>query len=202
MRIVQIGCNNCNDHVFDFISRNLDSIELFVAVDPMPACIEAARSTYNKLGSRLITVQCAISDADGVKPFYCPKNDNMSVVASLSKSHIVAHHDTGFIERGEITESWVPCLTINSLLGSFVSFEHGIDRLYIDTEGHDAKILLNLNLSATKIGFIEYEQIHADGAFKTGTQARDAELKLRIHGYEVDTHDPMHVRAIKLFTKF
>ena len=194
MKIVQIGCNNCDDHVFELVSKNADSIETLIVVDPLAKCVEVAKQKYAFLAERLIVVQCAISPTNGVAPFYCPVDDDMSVVASLSKDHIYAHHHSGFTPRGPINEAWVPCLTINSFLESFVSLQTGF-HLYIDTEGHDVDILLGLDLSRFRVSKIQWESIHSDGPFRVGPKAQALLQQLHRHGYVFDLCDTMNVVA-------
>lgn len=189
MRIVQIGCNNCEDHVFDFVSKNKDLIEVLIVVDPLEKCVHAAQEKYQFLSERLIVVQCAISENNAIEPFFCPADDDMSLVASLSVDHIFAHHFTGFIPVGKIKTLWVPCLTINCFLESFVSLQAGIDRLYIDTEGHDGKILLGLDLNRFKIPWIQYESMHIDGPFNVGERSVKVKQKLESSGYTLEVID-------------
>ena len=194
MKIVQIGCNNCDDHVFELVSKNADSIETLIVVDPLAKCVEVAKQKYAFLAERLIVVQCAISHTVGVAPFYCPVDDDMSVVASLSKDHIYAHHHSGFTAKGPINETWVPCLTINSFLESFVSLQTGF-HLYVDTEGHDVDILLGLDLARFRVSKIQWESIHSDGPFKVGPKAEALLQRLHRHGYIFDLCDTMNVVA-------
>ncbi len=196
MKIVQIGCNNCDDHVFELVSKNADSIETLIVVDPLAKCVEVAKQKYAFLSERLIVVQCAISTTVGVAPFYCPADNDMSVVASLSKDHIYAHHHSGFTAKGPINETWVPCLTINSLLDSFISL-HEFD-LYIDTEGHDTEILLDLDLARFQVSRIQYESIHSDGPFQVGHKAQALLQKLHRFGYTCNLTDPMNVVAKRI----
>ena len=180
MKIVQIGCNNCDDHVFELVSKNADSIETLIVVDPLDKCVDVAKHKYAFLAERLIVVQCAISPTMGVAPFYHPVGDDMSVVASLSKDHIYAHHHSGFTPKGPINETWVPCLTINS---------------FLDTEGQDVVILLGLDLARFRVSKIQWESIHSDGPFKVGPKAQALLQKLHRNGYIFDLCDTMNVVA-------
>ena len=47
MNIIQIGCNDCNDHVFDFIKENQNIINNFFVVDALPKCCEKAQEVYS-----------------------------------------------------------------------------------------------------------------------------------------------------------
>ena len=49
MNIVQIGCNNCKDHVFDFVKEKEDQLKKLVVVDALPKCIESAENQYSLL---------------------------------------------------------------------------------------------------------------------------------------------------------
>ena len=142
MNVIQIGCNNCDDHVFDFILKNKDEIKLFVVVDALPNCIVTAKEKYSFLGKKLHPLNCAISATNGVLEFFYPQSDEKSPHASLSKNHLINHrHKT-------LDSFFIPSLNLNSLLDSYKNL---IDRLYIDIEGLDVEALLSLDFEKNKI---------------------------------------------------
>jgi hypothetical protein len=153
MNIIQIGCNDCNDDIFKFVSLNRDTISKFLVIDALPDCVAIAKEKYSFLGERLYPVNCGVGVKTGITQFYYPKGDKFSAHASLLESHLRNH------SHQSLECLCVPVLGINDVL-SF--FDH-VDRLYIDIEGLDVSALLSLDFSNFKPSYIEYESAHADG---------------------------------------
>lgn len=74
MNIIQIGCNTCKDHVFDFVKEN--QIEKLVVVDALSKCIESAKNQYSFLGERLTAINTAIGIENGLLDFFYPEDDS------------------------------------------------------------------------------------------------------------------------------
>ena len=56
MNIIQIGCNDCNDHVYDYVKSNEQQISKFVVVDALPKCVKIAELKYSFLKDRVVTL--------------------------------------------------------------------------------------------------------------------------------------------------
>jgi hypothetical protein len=96
--------------------------------------------------------------------FYIPKNEPTCGLSSLSSSHLSNHG-----RHEEIEETKVAARTAHSL---FDELELTcIDRLYVDVEGWDAKILLSIDFKKYFIPFILFEHLHLDGSFSKGELA-------------------------------
>jgi FkbM family methyltransferase len=175
MNIIQIGCNDCNDDVFKFVSLNRDKISKFLVIDALPDCVTIAKEKYSFLGERLYPVNCGVGAKTGIMQFYYPSGDKLSAHASLLESHLHSH------SHQSLDYLCVPVLSINDVL----SFFDQVDRLYIDAEGLDVSTLLTLDYFKFKPNYIEYESAHADG---TGTRSENYfKLKklLMSFGYEI-----------------
>lgn len=159
MNIIQIGCNDCEDQVFEYVSNHRNEIGAFMVVDALHKCVEVAKMKYSFLGPRLIAVNCAAGTKNGLTEFYFPKGEDMSAHASMSADHLHKH------QHGSLESVVVPCLAINVLVAAF---SRPVDRLYVDLEGMDADVLLNFEFSHFKPKFVEFEFLHSDGAFQQG----------------------------------
>ena len=186
MNIIQIGCNNCEDHVFDFISSNKDAIKKFLIIDALPDCVSKAKNKYSFLGEKLIAVNCAVANSRGVLNFFYPKNDSLSPHASLLQSHVSNHL------HQNIESISVPCLHINDIIDSFVE---QVDRLYIDIEGLDVITLLSLDYSKLKPKYIEYEFCHADGSFTIKDNSKKLIDLLTNNNYELSRCSEYNISA-------
>ena len=174
MNIIQIGCNDCQDHVFDYISKHRDEVKAFMVVDALHECVETAKRKYSFLGSRLIPVNCAVGPLNGLTEFHFPQGEDMSAHASMSVDHLRNHrHST-------LQSIVVPCLSLNVLVAAF---SRPVDRLYIDLEGSDADVLLGFDLGQFRPKFVEYEYLHADGTFQQGSKQQQLLKLLQTHRY-------------------
>jgi glycosyltransferase involved in cell wall biosynthesis len=174
MNIIQIGCNDCDDHVFDYISKHRDAVSSFMVVDALHGCIEMAKTKYSFLGPRLIPVTCAVGPLNGLTEFYFPQGDQMSAHASMSADHLRNH------QHSALQSVVVPCLSLNVLVAAF---SRPLDRLYIDLEGSDVDVLLGFDLGQFRPKFIEYEFLHADGTFQQGEKQQRLLSVFQAHQY-------------------
>lgn len=177
MNIIQIGCNNCEDHVFDFVSTNRDSISNFLVIDALPKCVEIASQKYNFLGDRLIAVQCAVAPENGILKFFYPTTDDCSAHSSLLKNHVNNHH------HKDLNYFFIPTLDINTI---FNFFFNNVERLYVDIEGLDVVTILNLDFEKNKPKYIEYEFYHADGTFSYNKNSDKLLSLLQSHNYSLE----------------
>ena len=186
MKILQIGCNNCEDHVFDFVSKNRDSIDFFVVIDALPKCVETAKTKYSFLGERLFAINCAVADINGILKFFHPENDETCAHASLLQSHLTTHR------HSSLQHIYVPCFSLNFILDFF---QNSIDRLYIDMEGLDVITLLSMNFEKNKINYIEYEFIHSDGSFKSSDKHNSLINLFSKYNYKLEKTSEYNLKA-------
>ena len=188
MNIVQIGCDDCQDEAFKVISENKDSIERLIIIDAMPTAIKNANERYSYLGSKFTAVQCAIGSINGIVKIYHP-NDNTGRCAQASLLKDLTSkcfHD--------IVYTYVPCLTINDFLES--TDLKTIDHFFIDIEGLDASVLLDMNFDKFLPNNILCEYSHADGHFKTTDKYNNLLEKLSLYRYKVSIMDRFNMRCI------
>ena len=189
MNIVQIGCNDCNDHVYDYVKSNEQQISKFVVVDALPKCVKIAELKYSFLKDRVVTLNCAVGIKNEIVKFYYPQNDDCSIFSSINPNQPINHQNIN------VNSFYIPCLSINDFLSSF-NFD-AIDRFYIDVEGSDVPILLDLDFYKFKIAYIEFEFIHSDGTWNRGQNFIKLLEKLMNFGYTLSKRSEYNIVATK-----
>lgn len=160
MNVVQIGCNDCKDHVFSFVNENANEIKNLVLVDALPKCIEEAKKQYLFLGERATAINAAIGVKNGLIDFFYPTQDEQSEHASLNFRHLVEHN------HELITKKTMICLDIDEFVEGLPFRE--IDYFFLDVEGMDVEVLLKMDIEKYSPKFIRFEYCHSDGPFFVG----------------------------------
>jgi FkbM family methyltransferase len=188
MNIIQIGCNDCTDEAFKFITENEKDIKKILIIDALPKCTEIAKNTYSFLGERLSVLHCAVGTKNAITNFYFPPEDDKCGHSSLSKEHLHRH------EHPILTSLTVPVLDINVI---FDSFNDEVDWFFIDTEGLDVEILLHLDFNKYKPKNIHYEFAHSDGPFITGQKHQSLINKFESYNYNIKQTSVQNITANK-----
>jgi len=200
MNIVNIGCGPGKDECFFFVKANekfLKGSKVFV-VDASPASLKSSQGLYEKFfsddcGIDFRFLNYAVSDDDQAESlsFYIPKNEPTCGLSSLSPSHLSQHG-----RHEEVEEVKIPARTAHSLFDE-LGLTH-IDRLYVDVEGWDAKILLSIDFKKYFIPFILFEHLHLDGSFSKGELAESLFNRLKEKEYTtVDFHEWNMIAILK-----
>jgi len=168
MKIIQIGANNGKDEVFDFISQNRFNIELAILVEPIPFIIDDLKDQYKELDNISIE-NIAINDDSNLKylTLYYIENSNYEV-SSFNKEHVIKHKPKN--DTNEIKFLDIPCMTFNNIMEKYNLTD--LDYLFIDTEGLDIHIIASIDFQKYNIKNIIFEQMHADGPFNIGKNAK------------------------------
>jgi FkbM family methyltransferase len=188
MKIIQIGSNNGNDSVRQFITENQNNIDLVVLVEPIPFILDQLKENYKNFNNIFIE-NIAISDDEFEKfTLYYEEGSNYEL-SSFRKQHLIDCNCS--LEK--IKSIDVDCLTINQLFE-----KHNIDTLdylHIDTEGLDVHIISSIDFNKFKINNIIFEVIHADGTQKLGTNYTETTEYLKKLGYNLSQLDGMNIKA-------
>jgi FkbM family methyltransferase len=190
MNIVQIGCHDGDDHVFEFISSNSKNISKAYLIEPLSENCRKARERYSNFNFVEIIEAAIVEDENisNIEIFY-PENIEQSQTTSIFRNHAEKHQD-------KVLSKFVDCFTISKL------FENKnlqtINRLYIDAEGLDCKIINSINFTKHNIGYIEYEYTHSDGTDQFGEFGKNIENKLNDLGYTIRNSPPFNKIAEKL----
>jgi FkbM family methyltransferase len=189
MNIVQIGCHDGNDHVYKFINENLAFIKTAHLIEPIKENLLKAVDLYKNF--EFVNLhELAIVDNDlinEIEIFY-PEDINESQTASILKSHSQYF-------QSNLKSVIVSCQSLNKFFK--LNNINDIDRLYIDTEGLDCKIIDSIDFNLYNIKYIEYEYIHSDGTHQSGKMDKYIENKLITHGYQIFDSPPFNKIAIK-----
>lgn len=185
MNIIQIGCHDGNDHVFQFVSENSHAIDRLILVEPLSEKIKEAKIKYQDF-QFVEFFELAIvdfEDKDEIS-FFFPEDLIHSQISSIDINHVLRH-------RLDVKEIKVKCLNIKKFLDSLNLSK--IDKFYIDTEGLDCKIIKQIDFQKYSIDYIEYEYIHSDGSYTFGQNGSDVQNMLLNLGYNKIEHPPFNV---------
>ena len=161
MNILQIGANKGYDDLTELIKDK--EVDLFVAVEPFSEHNHSLTECYNHLENFFIE-NIIISDNEKpcTKGIYYHEDDanhsNSFELASLNKQHSLKIRNNYTIDKVKKRE--LECLSVNRLLKKY-NISH-LDILYVDTEGHDDKIIKSIDFDNITISAIYYENLHID----------------------------------------
>jgi len=162
MNILQIGCNDGNDHLFKYVEENFSKISKLILIDCNSNALDLCKKRYSKYS--FCEFYCkAIVDKDvdnSTLSIYLPEDDDVSEHCSVFKEHLVKH------QHKNIKQIEVSAININKFLREN-NITH-LDRLYIDTEGLDAIIINSLDFTHCTVDYICFEYVHSDGAHSHG----------------------------------
>lgn len=161
MNIIQIGCNDCNDHVARFVNSHIDQVEHLILVDIDNSFVEKAQNVYKNV-KKLTTIVSAITPISHQTELvlYQLKNNMFSGHTSFSYDHMRVHGHS----PDNIVKVVHPARTITSILEEYNITN--LERLYIDTEGLDVDILMTIDYNKYNVSHITFEHIHCGGACK------------------------------------
>ena len=172
-------------------------------VEPVPYNYEALEKEYINYPNILI---CRNAILDEVKKdnFYYVKKDSISKlgkhwasqIGSFDKNHILNHKNKRFnIQEEDIQITEVEFITFNDLVKKYSI--KSIDKLQIDVEGAEYKIMNSINYKEIKINNIFFESKHFDGTFTEGKKLNDIKNKLISNGYTLKQVDKENILATK-----
>ena len=135
----------------------------YILIEPVPYLFEELCNNY-KNKKNVILLNIAISNYEGNLDLYIPSLKNnfdllpshANQLASVNENHLIIHIPNLIIDK--IT---IKCKTINQIIKEYNI--NILDSIYIDTEGHDYDILMELDLSKVKPYNIIFENKHMDG---------------------------------------
>jgi hypothetical protein len=163
MNIVQVGCNDCQDSLKDYVYENHKQIKKLVLLDPNDTRILGCNDVYKDYDFELVVVPKAITTQNDDKlMLYLNPEETNGHHTSFNKEHLLAHNHP----EHKIQTVQFPAININKLFE-----EHGQpDRLYVDTEGYDIDIIKSIDFTKWDIPYIKFEVVHSDGAFSYTTR--------------------------------
>ncbi|OGP79282.1 MAG: hypothetical protein A2V86_08615 [Deltaproteobacteria bacterium RBG_16_49_23] len=180
---VQIGANDGEDHIYEFVSKNHDKVSGMV-IEPLKDIFDELAYKYRKF-SKITPVNVAIHNSESEMILYRIAPQKLKTLPRWLKgisSFNENHHRLTNTPSNWIIPVKVPCVSLHELFNRYQIKK--VDLLQIDTEGYDAQIILNLDFNAIKPTVIRFE--HGVPANIMSKEALQQLLDfLHKHGYEV-----------------
>jgi FkbM family methyltransferase len=153
MNIIQIGCNNGDDEIFDMIINN--DIECALLIDANPYVLELARKKYDGI-KNVVIENILVTTHEHDATFIIPHFDAhpYSVHSSLYKDHIIKHNH----DYSQVKEITLKGQLLENIIKEYNLLD--IDYLMIDCEGEDLNILNSLTFDGYCIREIKFEYSH------------------------------------------
>jgi len=183
--------------IIEYHGRNV------LLVEPVPYNYEILESEY-KDDPKITICKNAIIDKSKKDFFYYVKKESItklrkhwaSQIGSFDKNHILNHKNKRFdIKENDIETIQIEFITFDDLIQKYSI--KSIDKLQIDVEGAEYKIMNSINFQKIEINKILFESKHFDGTFMEGKKLQEIEEKLKTNGYKLQQVDKENILAIK-----
>ncbi len=198
--LVVIGAHS-GLYLKDLVSKYQDRNVLLV--EPVPYNYEILNSEY-KDNPKITICKNAIIDKSKKDFFYYVKKESISKlgkhwasqIGSFDKNHILNHKNKRFdIKEDDIETIQIEFITFDDLIKKYSI--KSIDKLQIDVEGAEYKIMNSINFQKIEINKILFESKHFDGTFIEGKKLKEIEEKLKSNGYKLQQIDKENILATK-----
>ena len=198
--LVVIGAHSglfLKDLVSEYQDQNI------LLVEPVPYNYEILDSEF-KDDPKIIICKNAIIDKSKKDFFYYVKKESItklgkhwaSQIGSFDKNHILNHKNKRFdIKEDDIETIQIEFITFDDLIQKYSI--KSIDKLQIDVEGAEYKIMNSINFQKIEINKILFESKHFDGTFIEGKKLQEIEEKLKSNGYKIQKIDNENILARK-----
>ena len=198
--LVVIGAHS-GIHIKDLISEYANQKVLLV--EPVPYNYQILENDY-KNNENIFISRNAIFDEAKKDNFYHVKKDSIkklgkhwaSQIGSFDKNHILNHKNKRFdITDDDIQITEVEFITFQDLVKKYSI--NSINKLQIDVEGAEYKIMNSIDYNKIKIKNIFFESKHFDGTFTEGEKLKKIKDKLILNGYNLKQIDKENILATK-----
>ena len=198
--LVVIGAHS-GIHLKDLISNYID--QKILLVEPVPYNYEILKEEYGKY-ENIFLCENAILDQVKKDNFYFVNKSSISKlgkhwasqIGSFDKNHILNHKNKRFdVSEGDIDTIEVKFITFPDLIKKYSI--KSIEKLQIDVEGAEHKIMSLINYKKVKIDSILFESKHFDGTFKEGDKLKEIKNILIHNGYTLTQMDKENILAEK-----
>jgi len=198
--LVVIGAHS-GIHIKDLISEYANSKILLV--EPVPYNYQILENDY-KNNENIFISRNAIFDEAKKDNFYHVKKESIkklgkhwaSQIGSFDKNHILNHKNKRFdIKDDDIQITEVEFITFQDLVKKYSI--NSINKLQIDVEGAEYKIMNSIDYNKIKIKNIFFESKHFDGTFTEGVKLKEIKDKLILNGYNLKQIDKENILATK-----
>ena len=198
--LVVIGAHS-GIHIKDLISEYANQKVLLV--EPVPYNYQILENDY-KNNKNIFISRNAIFDEAKKDNFYHVKKESIkklgkhwaSQIGSFDKNHILNHKNKRFdIKDDDIQITEVEFITFQDLVKKYSI--NSINKLQIDVEGAEYKIMNSIDYNKIKIKNIFFESKHFDGTFTEGEKLKEIKDKLILNGYNLKQIDKENILATK-----
>ena len=198
--LVVIGAHS-GIHIKDLISEYANQKVLLV--EPVPYNYQILENDY-KNNENIFISRNAIFDEAKKDNFYHVKKESIkklgkhwaSQIGSFDKNHILNHKNKRFdIKNDDIQITEVEFITFQDLVKKYSI--NSINKLQIDVEGAEYKIMNSIDYNKIKIKNIFFESKHFDGTFTEGEKLKKIKDKLILNGYNLKQIDKENILATK-----
>ena len=198
--LVVIGAHS-GIHIKDLISEYANQKVLLV--EPVPYNYQILENDY-KNNENIFISRNAIFDEAKKDNFYHVKKESIkklgkhwaSQIGSFDKNHILNHKNKRFdIKDDDIQITEVEFITFQDLVKKYSI--NSINKLQIDVEGAEYKIMNSIDYNKIKIENIFFESKHFDGTFTEGEKLKEIKDKLILNGYNLKQIDKENILATK-----
>ncbi len=198
--LIVIGAHS-GVHLKNLISEYKD--QEILLVEPVPYNFQILENEYKNQGNISIC-RNAIIDKSKKDFFHYVKKDSItklgkhwaSQIGSFDKNHILNHKNKRFdIKADDIETIQIEFITFDDLIQKYSI--KSIDKLQIDVEGAEYKIMNSINFQKIEINKILFESKHFDGTFIEGKKLKEIEEKLKSNGYKLHQIDKENILASK-----
>ena len=198
--LVVIGAHS-GIHIKDLISEYANQKVLLV--EPVPYNYQILENDY-KNNENIFISRNAVFDEAKKDNFYHVKKESIkklrkhwaSQIGSFDKNHILNHKNKRFdIKDDDIQITEVEFITFQDLVKKYSI--NSINKLQIDVEGAEYKIMNSIDYNKIKIKNIFFESKHFDGTFTEGEKLKEIKDKLILNGYNLKQIDKENILATK-----
>ncbi len=198
--LVVIGAHS-GIHLKNLISEYKN--QEILLVEPVPYNYQILENEY-KNQENISICRNALIDKSKKDFFHYVKKDSItklgkhwaSQIGSFDKNHILNHKNKRFdIKADDIETIQIEFITFDDLIQKYSI--KSIDKLQIDVEGAEYKIMNSINFKKTEINKILFESKHFDGTFVEGKKLKEIEDKLKSNGYKLQQIDKENILASK-----
>ena len=198
--LVVIGAHS-GIHLKNLISEYKN--QEILLVEPVPYNYQILENEY-KNQENISICRNALIDKSKKDFFHYVKKDSItklgkhwaSQIGSFDKNHILNHKNKRFdIKADDIETIQIEFITFDDLIQKYSI--KSIDKLQIDVEGAEYKIMNSINFQKIEINKILFEAKHFDGTFIEGKKLQEIEEKLKSNGYKLQQIDKENILATK-----
>ena len=198
--LVVIGAHSgihIKDLIFEYANQKV------LLVEPVPYNYQILENDYMN-NENIFISRNAIFDEVKKDNFYHVKKDSIkklgkhwaSQIGSFDKNHILNHKNKRFdIKDDDIQTTEVEFITFQNLVEKYSI--NSINKLQIDVEGAEYKIMNSIDYNKIKIKNIFFESKHFDGTFTEGKKLKEIKDKLVLNGYNLKQVDKENILATK-----